>query len=134
MTEPADVILFMTRIPLNELLKTKEDGSLKVKSLYKKALKSLNILKPIRRVFVKFIIPFVTFFSLIALGVEPGPTPKNKGQEKVEAIRQHGGALKIQKTPAHIEGLHHSTDEKEQAMQKDKNGPKKTEEEKEEVK
>ncbi len=44
-------------------------------------------------------------FSAAALAVDPGPTPADAGQDKVEQIQNSGGALKVEKTPAHIEGM-----------------------------
>ncbi len=44
-------------------------------------------------------------FSVAALAVDPGPTPADAGQDKVEQIQNSGGALKVEKTPAHIEGM-----------------------------
>ena len=43
--------------------------------------------------------------SVAALAVDPGPTPADAGQDKVEQIQNSGGALKVEKTPAHIEGM-----------------------------
>ncbi len=48
---------------------------------------------------------FCCLFSIAALAVDPGPTPADAGQDKVEQIQNTGGALKVEKTPAHIEGM-----------------------------
>ncbi len=48
---------------------------------------------------------FCCLFSIAAFAVDPGPTPADAGQDKVEQIQNSGGALKVEKTPAHVEGM-----------------------------
>ena len=69
-----------------------------------------------------------SLFSLTIYAVEPVPTPTDAGKEKVETIPSTGGALKVEKTPAHIEGINPTAAEKEMA----KKGKKKKKAEKSE--
>ena len=60
---------------------------------------------------MKLLISLVTFFSIAAFANDPAMvTPDSAEKEKVSDTQSTGGALKVQKKPAEIEGLNAPAD------------------------
>jgi len=54
---------------------------------------------------MKLLISLVALFSVAAFAVDPAAAPDAAAKDKVTDTQSTGGALKVQKTPAEIEGL-----------------------------
>lgn len=58
---------------------------------------------------MKLLISLVTLFSIAAFAADPADvTPNSAEKEKVSDTQNTGGALKVEKTPAKVEGLNTS--------------------------
>jgi hypothetical protein len=78
---------------------------------------------------MKFVICFMMAlgFSAFAEPADPAmESPQNESQEKVENIRDNGGALKIEKTAGKIEGMPKHKHKKQMARAKKHKKNKKT--------
>jgi hypothetical protein len=68
-----------------------------------------------------FLASFQTFAADPVDSSTPGPKPTTPSQEKVEDLKQTGGALKVQKKPAKIKGLNAPKDDKKDKSKEEKN-------------